>query len=85
VIGPSTFNFAQAATEAIAAGAAIQVADADGVVREAARLLADAEARRRMGEAGRRFCEAHRGATGRTMGIIERLVRDWRDPHVERR
>jgi 3-deoxy-D-manno-octulosonic-acid transferase len=75
VIGPSTFNFAQAAAEAVAAGAAIQVADADGVVREAARLLADAPARRKMGEAGRRFCDAHRGAAGRTMGIVERLLR----------
>jgi 3-deoxy-D-manno-octulosonic-acid transferase len=75
VLGPSTFNFAQAASEAIAAGAAVQVADADALVREAARLLADAEARKRMGEAGRRFCDAHRGATGRTMAIVERLLK----------
>jgi 3-deoxy-D-manno-octulosonic-acid transferase len=56
------------------AGAAIQVADADALVREAARLLGDAGARKRMGDAGRRFCEAHRGATGRTMAIVERLL-----------
>ncbi len=74
VIGPSTFNFAQAAVEAIAAGAAVQVADADALVREAARLLADAAMRKRMSEAGRRFCDAHRGATGRTMAIVERLL-----------
>ena len=74
LIGPSTFNFAQAAEEAVRAGAAIQVADADAVVRAAARLLADPEARHRMGEAGRRFCAAHRGATGRTMAIVERLL-----------
>jgi 3-deoxy-D-manno-octulosonic-acid transferase len=74
LIGPSTFNFAQAADEAVKAGAAIQVQDADALVREAARLLADGEARRRMGESGRRFCAAHRGATGRTMAIIERLL-----------
>jgi 3-deoxy-D-manno-octulosonic-acid transferase len=75
LIGRSTFNFAQAATEAVAAGAAVQVADADELVREAGRLLADAPARRRMSEAGRRFCAAHRGATGRTMAIVERLLR----------
>jgi 3-deoxy-D-manno-octulosonic-acid transferase len=74
LIGPSTFNFAQAAAEAIAAGAAIQVADADALVREAARLLGDTGVRKRMGDAGRRFCEAHRGATGRTMAIVERLL-----------
>jgi 3-deoxy-D-manno-octulosonic-acid transferase len=74
LIGPSTFNFAQAAAEAIAAGAAIQVADADALVREAARLLGDTGVRKRMGDAGRRFCEAHRGATGRTMAIVGRLM-----------
>ena len=74
-IGPSVFNFAQAADEAVKAGAAIQVPDADALVREAARLLADADARGRMGEAGRRFCAAHRGATERTMALVERFVR----------
>jgi 3-deoxy-D-manno-octulosonic-acid transferase len=75
LIGPSTFNFAQAAAEAIAAGAAVQVTDADALVREAARLLTDAATRKTMSEAGRRFCDAHRGATGRTMAIVERLLR----------
>jgi len=75
VLGPSTFNFAQAAAEAIAAGAAVQVADADALARNAARLLSDAGTRRNMSEAGRRFCDAHRGATGRTMAIVERLLR----------
>jgi len=74
-IGPSIFNFAQAAEEAVKAGAAIQVPDADALVREAARLLADAGARGRMGEAGRRFCAAHRGATERTMALVERFLR----------
>ena len=80
LIGPSTFNFAQAAAEAIVAGAAVQVADADALVRDAARLLSDGEARRKMGEAGRRFCAAHRGATGRTMAIVERLLRPRESP-----
>ncbi len=75
LLGPSTFNFAQAAEEAASAGAAVRVTDADALVREAARLLADATARRQMGEAGRRFCAAHRGATERTMALVERLIR----------
>ncbi len=75
LIGPSTFNFAQAAAEAIAAGAAVHVADADALVRGASRLLSDAAMRKTMSEAGRRFCDAHRGATGRTMAIVERLLR----------
>jgi 3-deoxy-D-manno-octulosonic-acid transferase len=74
LIGPSTFNFAQAAAEAIAAGAAIQTVDGNAVVHEAARLLGDADARKRMGEAGQKFCAAHRGATERTMAIVARLL-----------
>jgi 3-deoxy-D-manno-octulosonic-acid transferase len=74
LIGPSTFNFAQAAAEALRAGAAVQVADPVELVREAARLLADPAARRRMGEAGLAFCAAHRGATARTLRMVQRLV-----------
>jgi 3-deoxy-D-manno-octulosonic-acid transferase len=74
VIGPSTFNFAQTAAEAVRAGAAIQLAAADEVVREVQRLLADEKTRLRMGEAGKRFCAEHRGATERTMAIVKRLL-----------
>jgi 3-deoxy-D-manno-octulosonic-acid transferase len=74
IIGPSTFNFAQASKEAIAAGAALQVRDADDAIREAARLLDNQQLRERMAHAGRSFCAAHRGATDRTMAIIERLL-----------
>ena len=74
LLGPSTFNFAHAAAEALRLGAAIQVADADALVREAARLLADPPARTAMGEAGIALCATHRGATGRTLRIVQRLV-----------
>jgi len=75
VIGPSTYNFAQATELAVEAGAAVQVADAEGVVTEVARLVADPAARRRMGEAGTAFTVAHQGATARTIRIIERMVK----------
>jgi 3-deoxy-D-manno-octulosonic-acid transferase len=74
VIGPSTYNFAQAAELAIEAGAAVQATDADGVIAEVARLVADPAARRRMGEAGLAFTVAHQGATARTMRIVARVV-----------
>jgi len=74
VIGPSTFNFAQAAADALAAGAALQVADAeaalaamDAVSRDCARLQA-------MRTAALRFATAHRGATARTAAMIESLL-----------
>jgi 3-deoxy-D-manno-octulosonic-acid transferase len=70
LIGPSTYNFAEAAERALAAGAAIRVADAAALAREAARLLRDREAARRMGEAGLAFCAAHRGAAARVLELI---------------
>ena len=70
LIGPSTRNFAEAAREALAGGAARQIGDADDLVRQVLLLLAAAEARRRMGEAGRIFAERHRGATARTLALV---------------
>jgi 3-deoxy-D-manno-octulosonic-acid transferase len=74
MIGPSTFNFAQAARLAIDAGSAVQVADADEAIAAAARLLSNAAARDAMHEAGLRFTEAHRGATARTLELIASRV-----------
>jgi 3-deoxy-D-manno-octulosonic-acid transferase len=74
IIGPSTFNFTQATELAIAAGAAVQVRDAREAVSTAGELLADAERVRAMSDAGRAFSAAHRGATVRTMAIVDRLL-----------
>ena len=74
LIGPHTFNFAQAADSAVAAGAALRVDRAEDVVQQARRLLADADLRARMGKAGIDFCAGHRGATQRTLAICERLL-----------
>lgn len=74
LIGPHTYNFLQAATEAVEAGAAVRVDDAHMLVREAARLLADPRRRQAMAEAGLAFCRAHRGATARIIGCCERLL-----------
>jgi 3-deoxy-D-manno-octulosonic-acid transferase len=71
LIGPSTYNFSEAAELALRAGAAVQVKDAKSLAREAGRLLRDPAAARRMGEAGLAFCAAHRGATERILELIE--------------
>jgi 3-deoxy-D-manno-octulosonic-acid transferase len=71
LIGPSTYNFAEAVDLAVRAGAALQLPDAAAVAREAGRLLHDREAARRMGEAGRAFCAAHRGATARVLELVQ--------------
>ncbi|HQR03860.1 MAG: lipid IV(A) 3-deoxy-D-manno-octulosonic acid transferase [Proteobacteria bacterium] len=71
LVGPSTFNFAEAAANAIAAGAARQVPDARELMGAMHALLADEPARRAMGEAGSRFAATHRGATARTLAWLE--------------
>ena len=65
LVGPHTFNFAQAANAAIAAGAARRVNDAGELWRVVERLLADAPARERMRANAVAFVSAHRGATAR--------------------
>src|SRR5205807_4525364 len=65
VVGPSMFNFAQATRLALEAGAAVQVADAGAAIPAALDLNADRSRRERMCEAGKKLCEAHRGATER--------------------
>lgn len=74
LIGPSTFNFADAARDAIAAGAVRQAGDADKLVATALTLLTDALSRETMGAAGRAFAARHRGATTRTLELIERFI-----------
>jgi 3-deoxy-D-manno-octulosonic-acid transferase len=65
IVGPSTFNFEQAADFAIAAGAAVRVADANAALREAAAIQADRARRESMGAKATQFVAAHRGAVSR--------------------
>lgn len=75
VAGPSMFNFAEATSLAVAAGAAIQCADAASAMARAAGLLNDPIKRREMGEAGKRLCESHRGAAARQLAACLDLIR----------
>ena len=77
LVGPHTFNFAQASDAAIAAGAALRVRDAEDVFAAAARLLADAPARERMRASAQAFMAAHRGS-------IDRLW-NWLAPRIANR
>ena len=65
ILGPSTYNFEEAADEAIAAGGAIRVADAHAAIHMAATLSKDAPRREAMGAGARAFVQAHRGALER--------------------
>jgi 3-deoxy-D-manno-octulosonic-acid transferase len=75
LVGEHTFNFLQATDEAVQAGAALRVPDAHALLRAAARLLSDAEARTRMGDQALAFAGRHRGATVRTVELLRQLIR----------
>ncbi|TAK43810.1 MAG: 3-deoxy-D-manno-octulosonic acid transferase [Betaproteobacteria bacterium] len=75
VLGPSMYNFADATRLALESGAALQCANAAAAVRAALALCADPPRCQRMGEAGKRLCAAHRGATGRHLEVCRRVLR----------
>jgi 3-deoxy-D-manno-octulosonic-acid transferase len=75
VLGPSTYNFAQAAADAVGAGAALQVGDADEAVAAMAALALEADRRRRMGAAALAFAARHRGASARIAALALALLR----------
>jgi 3-deoxy-D-manno-octulosonic-acid transferase len=65
LIGPHTFNFAEASARAIDAGAAQRVSDARALVEQVGALLRDSDARRAMAARAAAFHAAHRGAADR--------------------
>ena len=76
LVGHHTFNFAEAAEKAIAAGAAKRCKDLDTALSVAVALLRDPRRLAAMGEAGRAFAEANRGATERTLAAILNLIKE---------
>ena len=74
LVGPHTFNFEEAAREAIQAGAAERVATAQALIQRATELLSSPHALARMSEAGRHFADTHRGATGRLLDEIRQAA-----------
>ena len=75
VMGPHTFNFAEAAQLAQEAGAALRVADMQEAVRTATELVSDAPRREAAAAAGLSFAAAHRGAAERTAEAVLALIR----------
>jgi 3-deoxy-D-manno-octulosonic-acid transferase len=75
VFGPHMFNFAQAAADAVRAGAAEQVADAASALQALCALQAEPVRRATMVQAAIAFARAHRGATERTAGLIGNAMR----------
>jgi 3-deoxy-D-manno-octulosonic-acid transferase len=70
LVGPHTFNFAEASQSAISQGAARRIADADALLEALRELAAAPAAREAMRHAGLAFAARHRGATKRIMRIL---------------
>jgi len=74
VMGPHTFNFADAAALAIEAGAAVRVCDiGEGVARAVAMAHSGEQAQRASAATG--FAAAHRGAAARTAARVAAVLR----------
>ena len=74
VLGPSVFNFQQAANEATASGAAVAVPHADAALDAVLKWIDDPTARDVAGETARAWVTAHRGATQRTVALLARFM-----------
>ena len=74
LMGPHTFNFSEAAELALAAGAALRVADLAQAVKTALVLVQDAGRLSAAREAADAFASAHRGATARLTDAIVQML-----------
>ena len=74
VVGPHTFNFAQATDDAIGAGAVVRVDDATSAVAAMLQIANDADRTAHMSDAALRFARQHRGATDRALAVIAPLI-----------
>jgi 3-deoxy-D-manno-octulosonic-acid transferase len=75
LVGPHTFNFAEATAQAVVCGAALRVQDAAELAMLMQQLLTNASRRQAMAAAGLAFSAANRGATERTLSIIEKYLK----------
>lgn len=74
VMGPSTFNFAEAAEQALLAGAASRVKDMAEAVQTAVHLAQSPTELARRVQASSDFFEANQGAVQRTASAIKALL-----------
>lgn len=74
LIGPHTFNFEQATDMAIAAGAAQRVQDSSDLAQHLRTLFADPDKQNAMRAAALRFSSESRGATERTLSLLEQYL-----------
>ena len=75
LLGPHMFNFAQPSEDALAAGAALRVADAREVFARTFDLLANRKQLDRMSAAAAGFAQREVGATQKTVALLQPYLR----------
>lgn len=70
LLGPHTYNFAQASEQAITQGAAIRVYDAVQIFNIGFELLLDRGRLQNMSQAAQRFADSEGGATHKTLDLL---------------
>lgn len=76
LVGPHTFNFEEITLTLIGEGGAQRVTHAQQLGRDVLDLLRDAGLRERMGGRARHVFDSERGAVGRVMTLIDRLLQE---------
>lgn len=71
LIGPHTYNFAQATELAVASGAALQIYDANELSIQLDRLLSDNVVTQTMAQAGLKFVSENQGATEFALRLMD--------------
>lgn len=74
IVGPHVDNFQQAVTDALAAGALVQVRSPDQAVRQALQWLDEPATLIQVGDAGRYWVGRHMGAVRRVLDGVEELL-----------
>lgn len=74
LFGPQMFNFAEIALRLQECGGGLEVASAEDLAAQLARLLGDPSLRAGIGAQGLGFVEANRGAVAQVSGLIDRLL-----------
>ena len=74
VMGPHTFNFAEAAEQALAAGAAWRVADMASAVQTARNVVGNSDVQRSAAAAALRFAAGSRGSTAQTVAALQSFL-----------
>jgi len=75
VFGQHVWNFKDAAKRLVEVGGAVMVSDPVGLEIELARLIADPELRRQMGDAAQELVGKQQGAASKTLDAIDALLR----------